>query len=70
MDGMKKGILAAACMALLSCNDQNNNNNTTPEGTKTNAAANDSTPHPDGMTNGSVISTDTAAMKPLDSQQR
>jgi hypothetical protein len=69
---MKNRMLAVVCMALFSCGNQNNNGDAaTLDGTKTNAAANDSTSHPDGMTNGSVISTDTAAMKPLvDTQHR
>ena len=68
---MKKGILAVVCVALFSCGNQNTDSTgTTPDST-TNAAANDSAPHPNGMTNDAVISTDTAAMKPLvDTQHR
>lgn len=65
MNCMKKFFFAGImCVALLSCNDQRTGSAAPEEATKTNAAANDSTAHPDGTTNSSAISTDTAAMKP------
>jgi hypothetical protein len=53
---MKKvALVTILAIALFSCNDESKSN--------ANASPTDSTVrHPDGVTNGSVISTDTAAM--------
>lgn len=57
---MKKILLASAVSwALFSCND---NTSTNTEANDTNPSVTDSTQHPNGMSNGSVISTDTASM--------
>lgn len=59
---MQKYIFACAIViAMSSCNDANNNSKT--DDTKTNAAANDSTQAPNGVTTGSAISTNTEATK-------
>ena len=61
---MKKYIsISVLMLALISCNDGNDSGNRTTEDTKSNAAANDTTPHPNGMTEPSVISVDTAATR-------
>lgn len=55
---MKKySLVLLMVIAIVSCNDAGNNT------TKTNATANDSNQHPNGMTDASAISTDTAAMR-------
>jgi hypothetical protein len=66
---MKKNIIfSALLMALLSCNSNSSSDSNAAGGDTTNAtgltnpSAIDTTKHPDGVINGSVISTDTAAM--------
>ena len=59
-------LLSSLLIGLLSCNGSTENNtsdtDTTNQAGLTNPSAIDTTKHPDGMINGSVISTDTAAM--------
>ena len=59
-------MLAATVVSLASCGgsstDDNATSGDTSQGNLTNPTAIDTTKHPDGMINGSVISTDTAAM--------
>jgi hypothetical protein len=63
-DFMKRYIgISVLMLALIGCNNGNDTGNRTTEETKPNAAANDSTPHPSGMTEPSVISVDTAATR-------
>ncbi len=58
---MKKTLLAAALfLVMMSCNNPSDNGNGTDTTGTTNPSAIDTTQHPNGMTNGSVISTDTA----------
>ena len=71
---MKKIFISSVLLALLySCSGNSASNNTTG---LTNPTAVDTTKHPSGMDNSSVISTDTAAMnvqnsyKKRDSAQR
>jgi hypothetical protein len=66
---MKKLIvLSALFIVSISCNSKNSTENndatgdTTNKAGLTNPSANDTTKQPDGMINGSVISTDTAAI--------
>jgi hypothetical protein len=65
---MKKiTVFSALLFVLASCNSNTSNSNAANNDTASNAeltnpSAVDTTKHPDGMTNGSVISTDTAAM--------
>lgn len=61
---MKKYLFAFAFIAgITSCNNASDD-------TKTNSSATDSTQTPNGMSNGSVISTDTAAMRTDSSNQK
>lgn len=60
-------IFPALLLGLLSCNsnsssDSKVNSDTASQTGLTNPSAIDTTKHPDGVVNGSVISTDTAAM--------
>ena len=66
---MKKYMAICALVAVISCNDGTSTGNTDAE-TKTNAAANDSTQSPDGMINGSAISTNPNATKRDTTQQK
>jgi hypothetical protein len=60
---MKRIIVAMAVTAFIaSCNESGNSNTTNDSAGQTNPTAIDTTQHPNGMTNGSVISTDTASM--------
>ena len=62
---MKKAILASAMfILLLSCNNAANDEASTGDSTTLNntPSAIDTTQHPNGITSGSVISTDTASM--------
>lgn len=60
---MKKYFLASVLVAaLISCNDGSKSGDTSTD-MKTNASATDSTQTPNGITTGSVISTDTAATR-------
>lgn len=59
---MKKYILSLALVtAMVSCNDGSNTNSA--GGEQQNPSAIDTTEHANGVTTGSVISTDTAAMR-------
>jgi hypothetical protein len=70
IDRMKKTLFACVLIAsLMSCNNTSNDNKT-PEGTKTHSAATDSTQTPNGVTTGSVISTNPDATKTDSAQQR
>lgn len=62
---MKKYIVASALfMVIASCNNAGDTNaNSTVADSGQNPSAIDTTQHPNGLTNGSVISTDTAAMR-------
>lgn len=53
---MKSGITILCLMVLIACGDEKTEDTSTP-------SAIDTTQHPNGVTSGSVISTDTAAMK-------
>lgn len=69
---MKKYLfLSAIIVALASCNDGSNGeaNDSSADGTDTHSAATDSTQTPNGVTTGSVISTNPDATK-TDSAQR
>ena len=61
---MKKLLTAILLFAITSCNNNagNTGGNNTENGGLTNPTAIDTTKHPSGMENSSVISTDTAAM--------
>jgi hypothetical protein len=64
---MKKFLMFSALfIGLLSCNSNSSESNDVTSDTSqagmTNPSAIDTTKHPDGMINGSVVSTDTAAM--------
>ena len=60
---MKKILSAVALVILMmSCNNSGQNTNTRDTTGNTNPTAIDTTQHPNGMTNGNVISTDTASM--------
>jgi len=62
---MKKAILQVALIILLlSCNNAGNEDSVTGDSNALNntPSAIDTTQHPNGITNGSVISTDTASM--------
>jgi hypothetical protein len=64
---MKKTIFSfGIAVVLLSCND---NSGSASEDTKTNAAANDTTQSPNGITTGSAISTNPDATR-LDTSQQ
>lgn len=65
---MRKLLFSFLLLAMLGCNDGGNATGTTGE-TGENPSAMDTTKHPDGTINGSVISTDTDAMT-LDSVPR
>ena len=65
---MKLGICFSILLALLACGDGGaENNRANDEGTRDSVnstpSAIDTTQHPNGITSGSVISTDTAAMR-------
>jgi hypothetical protein len=61
---MKKLLTGILLLAITSCNSNagNTGENNTENGGLTNPTAIDTTKHPSGMENSSVISTDTAAM--------
>ena len=59
---MARYIIFLLLIGLASCGDSSNPNTDTET-----PAAIDTTKHPDGLINGSVISTDTAAMRVVDS---
>jgi hypothetical protein len=61
---MKKILSASALfLIMMSCGNSGNNvPGTTDTGESANPSAIDTTQHPNGMTSGSVISTDTASM--------
>jgi hypothetical protein len=63
---MKKYSISIALLCLLACNNSNSDKEGKENGP---AAIEGSTQHPNGITNGSVISRDTSAMQP-DSLQR
>jgi hypothetical protein len=71
---MKKIIVISALfITSMSCNSNQNNEasgDTTNNAGLTNPSAIDTTKHPDGMINGNVISTDTAAINVQNSENK
>ena len=56
-------LISAALVVLLGCADGESGSATAKDSLENNPSAIDTTQHPNGVTTGSVISTDTAAMK-------